>query len=100
MISFAQMNLAESVYVGKFDCIFCMNVLMYFSDDRRLAILRRFYDALEPGGYFLLGHAETLTNVPVKFEPVVFDDCRLYRKPGSAVTSEPRRAAAVVEGAQ
>ena len=100
MISFAQMNLAESVYVGKFDCIFCMNVLMYFSDDRRLAILRRFYDALEPGGYFLLGHAETLTNVPVKFEPVVFDDCRLYRKPGSAVTLEPRRAAAVVEGAQ
>jgi chemotaxis protein methyltransferase CheR len=100
MISFAQMNLAESVYVGKFDCIFCMNVLMYFSDDRRLAILRRFYDALEPGGYFLLGHAETLTNVPVKFEPVVFGDCRLYRKPGSAFTSEPRRAAAVVEGAQ
>ena len=100
MISFAQMNLAESVYVGKFDCIFCMNVLMYFSDDRRLAILRRFYDALEPGGYFLLGHAETLTNVPVKFEPVVFGDCRLYRKSGSAVTSEPRRAAAVVESAQ
>src|ERR1700675_3740269 len=48
MISFAQMNLIESVYVGKFDCIFCMNVLMYFSGDRRIAILRRFYDALEP----------------------------------------------------
>jgi len=99
MIAFAQINLAESVYVGKFDCIFCMNVLMYFSDDRRLAILRRFYDALEPGGYFLLGHAETLTNVPVKFEPVVFGDCRLYRKPGS-IAPEPRRAAALVEGAQ
>ena len=64
MISFAQMNLIESVYVGKIDCIFCMNVLMYFSDERRLAILRRFYDALEPGGYFLLGHSETLSNVP------------------------------------
>lgn len=99
LISFAQMNLAESVYVGKFDCIFCMNVLMYFSDDRRLAILRRFYDALEPGGYFLLGHAETLSNVPVNFGPVLFGDCRLYRKPG-AVVSEPKRAAALVEGAQ
>lgn len=99
MISFAQMNLAESVYVGKFDCIFCMNVLMYFSEDRRLAILRRFYDTLEPGGYFLLGHAETLTNVPVKFEPVVFSDCRLYRKP-RAVAPEPKRAAALVEGVQ
>jgi chemotaxis protein methyltransferase CheR len=86
MISFAQMNLAESVYVGKFDCIFCMNVLMYFSDERRLSILRRFYDALEPGGYFLLGHAETLTNVPVKLEPLVIGDCRLYRKPVAPVS--------------
>ena len=98
MVSFAQMNLAESVYVGKFDCIFCMNVLMYFSEARRLAILRRFYDALEPGGYFLLGHAETLSNSPVTFEPVVLGDCRLYRKPIPAV-AEVRRTSAVKEGA-
>jgi chemotaxis protein methyltransferase CheR len=96
MISFAQMNLIEPVYVGKFDCIFCMNVLMYFSDDRRLAILRRYYDALEPGGYFLLGHAETLSNVPMKFEPIVYGDCRMYRKPAA---SDVRRAPALVEGA-
>jgi len=97
MISFAQMNLAESVYVGKFDCIFCMNVLMYFSVERRLAILRRFHDALEPGGYFLLGHAETLSNSPVKFESIVLGDCRVYRKPEAP--AESRRAAAVAEGA-
>ena len=97
MISFVQMNLSESVYVGKVDVIFCMNVLMYFSEERRLQILRRYYDALEPGGYFLLGHAETLTNVPVKFEPVVLGDCRMYRKPGAV---EARRSPALVEGAQ
>jgi len=95
MISFAQMNLVESVYVGKFDCIFCMNVLMYFSDERRIAILRRFYDALEPGGYFLLGHSETLSNVPMKFESIVLGDCRIYRKP---VAAEAQRAPALVEG--
>ena len=95
MISFAQMNLSESVYVGKLDCIFCMNVLMYFSESRRLAILRRFYDALEPGGYFVLGHSESLTNAPLKFEAVVLGDCRLYRKP--ALTEAPR-IAALVEG--
>jgi len=99
MVSFAQMNLAEPVYVGKLDCIFCMNVLMYFSEERRLGILRRFYDALEPGGYFVLGHAETLTNVPVKLEPVVFGDCRMYRKPG-APAAEGRRTPALMEGAQ
>jgi chemotaxis protein methyltransferase CheR len=96
MISFAPMNLARSVYVGRMDCIFCMNVLMYFSEERRLQVLRRFYEALEPGGYFLLGHSETLTNAPVKFEPVVLGDCRMYRKPGAV---ESRRAPAMAEGA-
>jgi len=95
MISFAQMNLVESVYVGKLDCIFCMNVLMYFSVERRLSILRRFFDALEPGGYFLLGHSETLSNVPMKFESMVLGDCRLYRKP---LLAEAKREAALVEG--
>src|SRR5271156_1084089 len=95
MISFVQMNLAESVYVGKLDCIFCMNVLMYFSEERRVAILRRFYDALEPGGYFLLGHSETLSNVPIKFESIVLGDCLIYRKP---VSAEARRMPVLVEG--
>src|SRR3984893_12654901 len=94
MISFAQMNLVEPVYVGKLDCIFCMNVLMYFSEERRLAILQRFYNALEPGGYFLLGHSETLSNVLMKFEALVFGDCHIYRKP---VAAESRAASVLVE---
>lgn len=97
MISFAQMNLVEPMYVGKVDCIFCMNVLMYFSEDRRLAILRRFYDALEPGGYFLLGHSETLSNIAVNFESVPLDDCRLYRKPATP-SAAARAVPALVEG--
>jgi len=95
MIAFAQMNLVDSVYVGKLDVIFCMNVLMYFTEERRLAILRRFYDALEPGGYFLLGHSETLSHAPLKFETIALDGCRLYRKPTG---QEARRTPALVEG--
>jgi chemotaxis protein methyltransferase CheR len=94
MISFVQMNLAEPVYFGKFDCISCMNVLMYFSAQRRLAILRRFYDALEPGGYFLLGHSETLSNVGMNFESIVAGDCLIYRKP---VPVDRARTMAVAE---
>src|ERR1700728_3361810 len=94
MISFVQMNLAEPVYFGKFDCISCMNVLMYFSAQRRLAILRRFYDALEPGGYFLLGHSETLSNVGMNFESIVAGDCLIYRKP---VPVDGARTLAVAE---
>jgi len=94
MISFAQMNLIEPVYVGKLDCIFCMNVLMYFSEGHRRAILQRFYDALEPGGYFLLGHSETLSNLPMKFEAVVRGDCRIYRKPAAATVTQAAPTAA------
>jgi len=94
LVSFAQMNLAEAPYVGKVDCIFCMNVLMYFSPARRLAALQLFHEALEPGGYFLLGHAETLSDVSLDFEPMVQGDCRIYRKPAS---KETRRGAAAAE---
>jgi chemotaxis protein methyltransferase CheR len=81
MISFAPMNLARSVYVGRMDCIFCMNVLMYFSEERRNELLQRFYDALEPGGLFFLGHSESMKSAPVKFETAVHGDCQYYVKP-------------------
>src|SRR6266403_5187908 len=44
MISFTQMNLASAVYVGRMDMIFCMNVLIYFSEERRRSLVQRFYD--------------------------------------------------------
>src|SRR6266849_5527016 len=48
MVAFAQMNLASPVYVGRMDLIFCMNVLIYFSEERRRTLVQRFYDTLEP----------------------------------------------------
>jgi len=81
MITFAQMNLASAVYVGRMDLIFCMNVLIYFSEERRRALVQRFYDTLEPGGYLFLGHSESISKMPVKFQAIVLNDCILYRKP-------------------
>ena len=85
LVTFIQMNLTQSVYVGRMDMIFCMNVLIYFAEERRRALVQRFYDTLEPGGYLLLGHSESLQKIPVKFQAIVLNDCILYRKPPAEV---------------
>ncbi len=95
MVSFAPVNLANGVYMGRFDLIFCMNVLIYFTEERRSQVIQRFYDYLEPGGYLFLGHAESVARLPVNFEPTIAGDCILYQKPGSGV---PRPSAAAARG--
>ena len=95
MISFAPMNLAAPVYVGRMDLIFCMNVLIYFTEERRHSLVQRFYEALEPGGYLFLGHSESISKMPVKFQAIVLGDCILYRKP---TAQEQHKAELVTEG--
>ncbi len=90
LVTFALMNLAQAVYVGRFDIIFCMNVLMYFSEERRAFLLQRFYEYLEPGGYLFLGHAESASQSGLKFSAVVHGDVRILQKP---LDGAARRAA-------
>lgn len=84
MVKFAQMNLAQMVYMGRFDCIFCMNVLIYFSDELRATLIHRFHDYLEPEGYLFLGHAESVAKAKVDLEPIVIGDSLIYRKSSAA----------------
>jgi chemotaxis protein methyltransferase CheR len=72
-----------------------MNVLIYFTEERRRALVQRFYDALEPGGYLFLGHSESISKMPVKFQAIVLGDCILYRKP---TLKELEKAELVTEG--
>jgi len=89
MVTFTHMNLASAVYVGRMDLIFCMNVLIYFSEERRRALVQRFFDSLEPGGYLFLGHSESISKMPVKFQAIVLNDCILYRKPTAEELLKP-----------
>ncbi len=84
LVTFAPMNLAQPVYLGRFDVIFCMNVMIYFSEERRAALIQRFHECLEPGGYLFLGHAESVAQLPVKFETIVHRDSIIYQKPAEA----------------
>ena len=95
LVSFAAVNLASAVYVGRMDVIFCMNVLIYFSEERRRSLVQRFYDTLEPGGYLFLGHSESISKMLVKFQAIVLNDCILYRKP---TAEESQKAELVTEG--
>ena len=94
LVTFAPMNLAQVVYMGKFDCIFCMNVLIYFSRERQAQLIQSFYEYLEPGGYLFLGHAESIAQADVTFDTHVNRDSRLYQKPAVS-----RRVAAAQERA-
>jgi chemotaxis protein methyltransferase CheR len=94
MVNFVHMNLNNGVYIGKMDVIFCMNVLIYFSEERRRELVQHFYNALEPGGYLFLGHSESISKMPVKFQAIVLTDCILYRKP---TAEEAQKADLVTE---
>jgi chemotaxis protein methyltransferase CheR len=93
LVTFTQMNLASALYVGRMDMIFCMNVLIYFSEERRRTLVQRFYDTLEPGGYLFLGHSESISKMPVKFQAIVLNDCILYRKPTAEELQKPELVA-------
>lgn len=63
MIDFRRLNLnAPFPPLPLFDAIFCRNVLIYFDPEARRRAIARLLSRLAPGGYFFLGHAESLVN--------------------------------------
>ncbi len=62
VVRFFRMNLNEPAYplTGKFEMIFCRNVLIYFDQRGRERVVRRLASFLSPDGYLFLGHAESL----------------------------------------
>ena len=73
MIRFRQVNLREAgrTMTGKFDAIFCRNVLIYFDAPTRGEVLRRLVQYLAPGGYLFLGHAESVTGTSLPLTSVM-----------------------------
>jgi chemotaxis protein methyltransferase CheR len=63
-----------------FDFIFCRNVLIYFDDLSRKAVVDHFYNALNPGGYVFLGHSESVGRVTAAFKLKRFETHLVYIK--------------------
>lgn len=62
------------------DFIFCRNVLIYFDDLSRKAVIDHFYNALNPGGYVFLGHSESVGRVTTAFKLKRFETHLVYVK--------------------
>jgi chemotaxis protein methyltransferase CheR len=63
MVTFKKLNLQEDfTSVGKMDLILCRNVLIYFSDEFKKDLLKRFALLLRPSGHFFVGSSESISN--------------------------------------
>jgi len=84
LVTFNTMNLTKPVYIGRFDCIFCMDVLPHLSRAQRIALLERLHLYLEPGGYLFLSQTEKLSTANLNFRSETFDGYTYHRKPLAA----------------
>jgi chemotaxis protein methyltransferase CheR len=73
LIQFFRLNLNEPAYplAGKFDLIFCRNVLIYFDARSREQAVRRLAGFLSANGYFFVGQAESLHSLNNNFKTVI-----------------------------
>ena len=83
MVAFSRINLLDARAVanmGIHDAIFCRNVLIYFDKPTQKRVVEAFAQALRPGGYLFLGHAESIMRITDLYEPVVTPKAIYYRR--------------------
>ncbi|MBF0255566.1 MAG: protein-glutamate O-methyltransferase CheR [Gammaproteobacteria bacterium] len=81
VISFRKQNLMDSFAgLGRFDVIFCRNVLIYFSAATKADVIARMAQSLKPRGYLLLGSTESLSDSQGNFEMVTGHGGIVYRR--------------------
>jgi chemotaxis protein methyltransferase CheR len=92
LITFRQWNLLEQCpSIGPFQVIFCRNVMIYFDQQTQQLVVDNLVSRLVPGGYLLIGHAESLNGITHSLEYVC---TATYRKPGGSRSGKagvPRR---------
>jgi chemotaxis methyl-accepting protein methylase len=78
-VKFLQVNLNEPLpNIGTFDVVFLRNVLIYFNAETKRRVVERVLSVLQPGGWLLIGHSESLHGVSDSVHTVAPS---IYRKP-------------------
>jgi chemotaxis protein methyltransferase CheR len=73
-------NLKTEFLPQRNDVIFCRNVMMYFDEAEQRRLIEKFYRCLTPGGYLLVGHAESLLGLTDKFSMVYRENGTAYKR--------------------
>ncbi|MGQ9455680.1 MAG: CheR family methyltransferase [Armatimonadota bacterium] len=79
-IKFQKHDLLSSVFPSSFDLIICRNVVIYFTEEAKSGIYRRFFRSLRPGGYLFVGGTERIND----YARIGFEDCGIpffYKRP-------------------
>ena len=88
MVQYRQLNLMQPFsHLGKFDIVFCRNVLIYFDQETKVDVLDRIAGVTESDGYLALGGAETVIGLTRAFAPV--QDKRGLYAPNAAASEKP-----------
>lgn len=68
-VAFRNLNLLDPFHFKKpMHSIFCRNVMIYFDVPTKNSIIDKFYNVMLPGGYFFIGHSESLASCTHKFK--------------------------------
>lgn len=88
MVTFAPLNLIEDEYPAihnntvSMDLILCRNVTIYFTEADTRRIVQKFFNALVPDGWLVVGHSEPSPTIYGAFQPRIFPNTLLYQKSG------------------
>ncbi|MGF1524503.1 MAG: CheR family methyltransferase, partial [Leptolyngbyaceae cyanobacterium] len=92
MVKFQTVNLLKDSFedleyaIKDIDLILCRNVFIYFHKQAIQTVLDKFYEALSPQGYLLVGHTELHGQNPDKFQINVFEESIAYQRPEYTVS--------------
>ena len=90
MVQYRKFNLLERMQaLGRFDIVFCRNVLIYFDRETKADILARIAEQMAPDGVLVLGAAETVIGITSAFVPMA-DHRGFYQKASAAAAAEPQ----------
>jgi len=83
-VTFNQISVVDRMQMlrnGRFDVIFCRNLLIYFDDVSRRLAADNIFEALHPGGFICLGHSESMGRISASFKVRKFEDAIVYQRP-------------------